>query len=213
MANERSTPSRKDSKRTEIIAIAAELFFKDGYAGTSMSQIAAAVGGSKTTLYNHFQSKEDLLLAVVQEVLEPKPQDYGPGAEPSDFREWLAWFGRVTMKKMTSHSYVSLQRLAASEALRYPEVGRIFHDAHMLPSLTEFGQSFASAMHAGVLRRADPAVAVRHFIEMCLGWTLRRVIWNIQPAPNDAEIEKAVSEAVSTFMDGYALRQGAENAS
>ena len=54
MQDEGAMPSRKDRKRAEIVAIAQDLFFREGYAGTSMSQIAAAVGGSKATLYNHF---------------------------------------------------------------------------------------------------------------------------------------------------------------
>ena len=40
MVDTQSVPSRKDRKRAEIVAIAGDLFFKEGYAGTSMSQIA-----------------------------------------------------------------------------------------------------------------------------------------------------------------------------
>ena len=75
MVDAQSIPSRKDRKRAEIVAIAGDLFFKEGYAGTSMSQIAAAVGGSKQTLYNYFQSKEELLFAVVRDVVEMNPAD------------------------------------------------------------------------------------------------------------------------------------------
>src|SRR5882757_4236481 len=99
MLEQGALTSRKDRKRAEIVAIAQQLFFREGYAGTSMSQLAAAVGGSKTTLYNHFQSKEELLLAVVQDVVEPKPDDYDVGTEPSEFRAWLSWFGAATVKR------------------------------------------------------------------------------------------------------------------
>jgi TetR/AcrR family transcriptional regulator, mexJK operon transcriptional repressor len=211
MADERSTSARKDRKRAEIIAIAADLFFREGYAGTSMSLIAAAVGGSKQTLYNYFQSKDELLLAVVRDVVESRPEDYDLSLMPSEFRAWLTWFGRSTMKRITSYNYISLQRLAAAEALRFPEIGRIFDEVGIKPGYQMIAPTFAEAMDAGTLRRADPLVAVEQFLEMCLGWTLRRAIWNIQPPPNDAEIEKAVSEAVTTFMDGYAIRHGAEN--
>lgn len=172
-----------------------------------MSQIAAALGGSKTTLYNHFQSKEELLFAVVQDVVDPKPKDYDLSTMPSEFRAWLAWFGRATAKKITSYKYVSLQRLAAAEALRFPEIGRMFYEAGVMPGLLMIAPSFAAAMDKGVLRRADPQVAAEQFLELCLGWMLRRVIWNIQPPPTEAEIEKNVRDAVSAFMDGYAPRR------
>ena len=89
MVDAEPIPSRKDRKRAEIVAIAGDLFFKEGYAGTSMSQIAAAVGGSKQTLYNYFQSKEELLLAVVRDVVEMNPAEYDLAGPPSDFRAWL----------------------------------------------------------------------------------------------------------------------------
>src|SRR5262245_44391850 len=56
----------KDDRRDAIVAIAHEAFLANGYAGTSMSAIAARVGGSKATLYNYFKSKQDLFIAVVE---------------------------------------------------------------------------------------------------------------------------------------------------
>ncbi len=206
MADEELIPSRKDRKRAEIVAIAGDLFFKEGYAGTSMSQIAAAVGGSKQTLYNHFQSKEELLLAVVRDVVEMNPADYDLAGPPSDFRAWLTRFGCATMRGLTTYKYISLQRLAAAEALRFPEVGRIFDEIGVEPFYTTMMTKFVEAMDAGILRRSDPRIAVEQFMEMSAGWLLRRAVWNIRPAPSESEIERAVSEAVSTFMDGYALK-------
>ena len=56
---------RTDEKRQEIIRIASNLFEELGYERTSMSTIAARLGGSKATLYGYFKSKEDLLRAVL----------------------------------------------------------------------------------------------------------------------------------------------------
>ena len=82
----------------------------------------------------------------------------------------------------------------------------MFYHAVMAPNILQVLDSFEGAMDAGVLRRADPKVAVGHFLKMCLGWTLRRVIRNIQQTPTDAQIEKNVRDAVSAFMDGYTPR-------
>lgn len=211
MPEDSAGPSRKDRKRAEIVAVAQELFFREGYAGTSMSQLAAAVGGSKTTLYNHFQSKEELLLAVVQDVVDPKPDDYDLATEPAEFRRWLAWFGIATVKKIISYNYISLQRLAAAEALRFPEIGNAFYEAAK-PGFQMGAGLFAEAMNKGVLRQADPHVAVEHFLELCSGWMLRRAIWNIQRLPTNEEIEANVRDAVSVFMDGYASRPHVDGA-
>src|ERR1700691_2329411 len=64
-----SPPARtgRDEKRDAILRIALESFLTDGYAATSMSSIAAKVGGSKATLYNYFCSKEELFSTVIGE--------------------------------------------------------------------------------------------------------------------------------------------------
>jgi AcrR family transcriptional regulator len=51
----------------EVVDAAAELFARQGYAATSMQQVADAVGLLKGSLYHYINSKEDLLYAVVQE--------------------------------------------------------------------------------------------------------------------------------------------------
>lgn len=51
--------------RDEIITVAAELFSRTGFRGTSLQDIAAGVGCSKATLLYHFDSKEAILAALV----------------------------------------------------------------------------------------------------------------------------------------------------
>lgn len=198
--------TRRDRKRAEIIAIAKELFFKEGYAGASMAQIAARVGGSKATLYSHFPSKEDLLLAVVQDLVVPADaRALEWGAPGDDFRAWLHRLGNRTVRRLTSYEFISILRLAAAEALRFPQVGKIYYEAGAEPFLNLVSTFFAEAMDKGVLRRADPRIAAEQFFEMCAGWLMRRALWNIA-SPTEAEIETKVSAAVAAFMEGYEPR-------
>lgn len=53
-------------KREEIMRTAIHLFSKKGYAATSVQEIAHECKISKGTLYNFFESKEDLLIRVIQ---------------------------------------------------------------------------------------------------------------------------------------------------
>ncbi len=50
--------------RARILAAAAELFAERGFEGTSIRDIAAAVSMTTASLYYHFESKEDLYVAV-----------------------------------------------------------------------------------------------------------------------------------------------------
>ena len=61
----RNEPRRKD-KRTLIIEAAAHVFATRGYKGTLIADIATEAGIGKGTIYEYFDSKEDLFFAVFQ---------------------------------------------------------------------------------------------------------------------------------------------------
>lgn len=52
----------------EIIEAATEMFYEHGYEGTSIENVASAVGILKGSLYYYIDSKEDLLFRVVDQV-------------------------------------------------------------------------------------------------------------------------------------------------
>ncbi len=59
--------ARGTAKRAEILEKAIEAFGRYGYRATSMREIASAVGLSQAGLLHHFPTKEELLLAAIQE--------------------------------------------------------------------------------------------------------------------------------------------------
>ncbi len=58
--------SRKKEKRALIIEAAANVFARRGFSGTLMADIAFEAGIGKGTLYEYFDSKEDLFFAVFE---------------------------------------------------------------------------------------------------------------------------------------------------
>lgn len=58
--------------RRDLFTAAAEQFLANGFVGTSMADIVAAAGMSKTTLYARFASKEDLFRALMAQLAEER---------------------------------------------------------------------------------------------------------------------------------------------
>jgi AcrR family transcriptional regulator len=63
--------ARYDTRRREVVATAAELFAERGYASTSMSELTEATGLAAGGLYHYIEGKDDLLIAICDELLEP----------------------------------------------------------------------------------------------------------------------------------------------
>jgi AcrR family transcriptional regulator len=56
-------------RRQDLITVAAQLFLKQGYENTTINQIINKLNLAKGTYYYHFQSKEDILIAVSDKLI------------------------------------------------------------------------------------------------------------------------------------------------
>jgi AcrR family transcriptional regulator len=54
------------SKKEELIDKALEVFYREGFHATGMDRLVAVTGISKTSMYKHFKTKEDLILATLE---------------------------------------------------------------------------------------------------------------------------------------------------
>lgn len=60
----------RDERRLQLLAAALEVFAANGYHGAAMDEIAEAAAVSKPVLYQHFSSKRELYLALLDSHLE-----------------------------------------------------------------------------------------------------------------------------------------------
>jgi len=67
-----TTRKRKpyQERRQELMAAAAKLFAERGYDATRVSDIVAAVGVSQATFFWYFPTKEHVLVAMMEEMVE-----------------------------------------------------------------------------------------------------------------------------------------------
>ncbi len=56
----------RPNKRDELVRKAMEVFYRDGFHATGMDKLVVETGVSKTSMYKHFRTKEDLILAVLR---------------------------------------------------------------------------------------------------------------------------------------------------
>lgn len=62
----------RPSKRETLLDTADRLFYEEGFHATGIDRVVEVAGVARMTLYNHFDSKEALVMAV----LERRQQDY-----------------------------------------------------------------------------------------------------------------------------------------
>lgn len=194
------------ARRKAFVDAARELFFANGYAGTTMSSIASKVGGSKTTLWTYFPSKEDLFAAVVDDIVG----HYGAALLvdlPLDrpVIDVLRHFGNVLMNTLLSPTMLALYRLVVGEAERFPHLAETFYDRGPRRGKARIAAWMGEKMVQGELRMGDPMQAVYHLSGLCQSGLYYQAVLGL-PEGRDRNRERVAAEidaAIDTFYRAW----------
>lgn len=196
---------RRDERRDAILDVARDCFLSLGYAATSMSAIAARLGGSKGTLYNYFKSKEELFAAMMErQCLELQDVLFdvsGVGDEP---RQRLTHFGRNFLELLLEPMPLAIHRIVVAESERFPELGRAFYDSGPRLVMDRIGAYLSELMDQGLLRRADPLIAAQHFKDLAISGVYQPRLWGVIGDLTPEQMDVQVERGVDTFMRAYA---------
>jgi len=200
----RERQKRGDAKRAEIMETARSEFMSSGYNATSMSTIAAKVGGSKGTLYNHFRSKEELFSAIICEDCSNTLETmFDIVANAPTVDSALRELGKALVAKLLSPESLTLLWLIAAESQRFPELGHTFYDSGPREGAKRIANTLKAAMERGELREADPEIAAAHFKALCIGDLHMRHLLGVAQDTSAGFISDRVDTAVDVFMRAY----------
>lgn len=196
--------SARDARRDVIIATARDAFFTHGYAGTAMSAIAAQVGGSKTTLWSHFPSKQDLFVAVIDDLVGRYGQALTMPLEPGEPLEpALRRFAEALMGTILSAPIIALHRVVTGEAARFPELGALFHERGPKRGKERLARFLEAAMAHGHIRRGDPMIAARQFAGLCQSGVFQDSVFGVAGPINPDDVRRDIDAAIDTFLRGW----------
>lgn len=151
----------KDTKK-RILDAALDMFSRNGYAGTNMRELMASIGYAKSSTYRHFESKEELWNALLDEMIAYYGEHFGspdrlPPA-PESLEELVAMTMRMVRITAQDETIIKTRKVLTLEQFR-DERARNLATKHFLTGLTEmFSRIFAGMMEKGLLRRDDPAM-------------------------------------------------------
>ncbi|MFT8735962.1 MAG: TetR/AcrR family transcriptional regulator [Zymomonas mobilis] len=192
-------------RREAILEEAKRFFLEKGYAETSMSAIAAKVGGSKGTLWSHFPSKEALFSAVIERLTGDFHKVYTDLLNPqAEIEVTLNQYGRHLCRNIIKPEKKTLLRLAVVESWRFPEVGKIFYDAGPKVAMQKLAIYFESAMEKNQLRKDDPQKAASFLLHALCAKSMPSRLYNIPQPDIEETLEEDVSRIVSLFLKAYA---------
>lgn len=207
-----STPLTQDSatqaaRRAAIVSAGKKIFFQCGFGGASMNAIASELGGSKTTLWSYFPSKESLFEAVVDDLVA----QYGSAIEAihldlSDAVAALERFGYAVLSTVTSPEVMSLHRLIISEATRFPKLGRLYESKGRGRALERLASFFVEASKKDLLKVDEHDQAARYFLALCEAGSAQALMLGLIADVTPGALQREARDAVKAFYYGFALK-------
>jgi AcrR family transcriptional regulator len=190
---------RSGQTRARILKAATEVFAALGIAGATTREIARVAGVNEVTLFRHFQSKEQLLAAVVQQVTALQAealanQDEWTGNLHIDLLHY-AWLYNNMLEE-----HEALVRMFIGEAKRHPEAALQVLRETVQPLREKLIAYLHNGVEQGNVRPdVDLLTAVDMFTGMLLSGMLRS---NTIPLPRGYSRDRYIESCVDLFVRG-----------
>lgn len=196
--------ARKQDRRQAIIEAAHASFLQHGYAGTSMTGLVKEIGGSKTTLWSYFRSKEELFAAVIEDLAAGFLAEL-TGMLPLDCTDpapGLTRFCRRFLEKISTHDATCTWRLVVAESGRFPEIGEIFYERAASKAQGALQQFIRRHIELGNLADEDPVRMAEMLINLCLAEHTRQ-LWG-KPGATPESIMADAERYTRWFLRAFA---------
>ena len=198
----------RGNTKKEILDAALELFSVQGFEATSIAQIAGAVGIRKASLYSHFENKQAILDALVQDVLEQY-------AEHSLFAG-VDWEKDTDSLPQTSEDAVQMiqgqiryilhdpsisraRKMLIIEQFQNPELAKLQTKQNYTDVLQYFTGLVKHLIRQGVLAEDDPEIMAAQF---CLPISVWINLCDREP-DREPEVMELVEKHIRQFFRLY----------
>ena len=166
-----------EDRRAQILEAAEVVFPSSGYASTTLQDVANQAGISSSSIYQYFESKEELFLAltdnlnfmgILNQITEVLVTDEASTYE--DVRHALIAVGKEFYDSHTREAEII--RMFIAESQKFPEVGERYCRRLIQPVEEKLEVYLAFQMERGVLRKVDVKLAVHAFYGIFLNFVV-----------------------------------------
>ena len=148
--------------KERILEAALEMFSQNGYAGTNIRELSASLGLVKSGVYKHYESKEAIWNALLDEMIAYYGEHFGSSEHLPPVPDSLEALTRLTMQmvNITIHDEKIIMTRKVLTLEQFRDVrARELATKHFLTGLTEmFTRIFTGMMDKGLLIKDDPAM-------------------------------------------------------
>ncbi|MGB7999254.1 MAG: TetR/AcrR family transcriptional regulator [Anaerobacillus sp.] len=196
------------AKQKRIVAAAVEMFSKKGFSASSTSEIARHAGVAEGTIFRHYKTKKELLLAIVTPVITKlvapfivKDLDKVLNEEYEHYEDFLEAMVRNRQAFIRKHFpiiRILVQEIPFHEELRDQFIEHVAKDLYK-----RFEKIVVHFQNKGELIQLPPSSVVRLSITSIIGFFLARYIFLPE---SEWDEENEINITIQFIMNGFKAR-------
>ena len=194
----RPTLAELERRKSKVMAVATGMFVAQGYAATTLIDIAREAGVATRTLYQHFGDKEaifrDVIYARDAAVIDKPPVEPG-----DDLRMVLRKTARYAFEVALRPRAIELMRLMIAESARFPDLMSDVGNKIFTRFLENVARVFGELAKRKMIPDGDHDESAELFADLLLG--NRSVMTYIGWGTSDAA-EKSIDAKLDLFIAG-----------
>lgn len=189
------------AKDEAILNGARACFFENGFAGTTMEDVAARAGVSKVTMYRRFDDKEALFEAVVRRETAKMQAAFEawPYADGS-LAERLNAYGSILLRFLFTTEHMLLDRMLAHDLKYSPAMARRFFDLGPGACRAHIAGMLADAAGRGEVTIDDPVLAAADLFSLWTGFIQKELEFGVIAPATVEDIDRRVQRGTRLFL-------------
>lgn len=200
---------RAKARPGEVLDAALALFTEQGFARTSVAQIAKRADLSKGAVYLYFPSKDAILEGLVARMIAPLSDEVFDkiAGHQGDPRPLLAQFLRMLAGMMGDETRRAVPMIVLREALAAPAMAASFRKAVLDRALPAVTALLSQGMEGDYIRPLDPELTARTVVGPIMAHIILHEVFSITPRDGLA-MERLVENHLAILLAGLAPEEG-----
>jgi AcrR family transcriptional regulator len=186
----------------QILNAALTVFVRKGFGEATIPDIAQEASVAVGTIYNYYQSKRELLVAVIKKVIITEPLlDLFKNIQETDYTAFLADVLKDRMNLIQKGENTRMLFLMG-EVQRDPELKKLYIEQVIAPTMDRIEKFYESRAASGYFRPLDSSVITRAVGGMIMGLVILGVLEGEDSPLKRIPLEKLTAEITDLILSG-----------
>lgn len=186
-----------EARRTQILMGAAQVFAKKGFHRATTKEIARQAGVAEGTIYNYFDNKRDLLMAMVEMLGTRSIKATILDHPPDDPKEFFSLLLHDRYQLLKEYGHIMAPMIA--EIFSDPDLREAIYQSILMPVAEPIEQYIQRRIDSGEFKPVNPIVITRALIGS-IGLNTAFQLSGVDPRYESIPVEAMVEQIVEMFV-------------